>query len=133
MMLLRNEGLDIRRDFTLLPFAKSHANVALAVFNRMADAGGIREDDFDKMRSKMDVSQLAIVGYTDYFPNWPVFAGPTLNKDTTARVKTALLKLRRHEPRTAAVLGPAKLAGFAPVSDLEYDRLRQAARLVGAL
>jgi phosphonate transport system substrate-binding protein len=133
MMLLRNEGLDIRRDFTLLPFAKSHANVALAVFNRMADAGGIREDDFDKMRSKMDVSQLAIVGYTDYFPNWPVFAGPTLNKDTTARVKTALLKLRRHEPRAAAVLGPAKLAGFAPVSDREYDRLRQAARLVGAL
>lgn len=133
MMLLQNAGLDISRDFTLLPFAKTHANVALAVFNRMADAGGIREDDFDKMRGKMDISQLTIIGYTDYFPNWPVFAGPSLKKDAAARVKAALLKLRRRDPRTAAVLGPAKLAGFAPVSDREYDRLREAARLVGAL
>lgn len=133
MMLLKNAGLDIRRDITLLPFAKTHANVALAVFNRIADAGGIREDDFDKMKSKMDTSQLKIIGYTEYFPNWPVFAGPALNKKTVAGVKAALLKLRRHDPRTAAVLGPAKLAGFAPVSDREYDRLRQAAGLVGAL
>jgi ABC-type phosphate/phosphonate transport system substrate-binding protein len=81
----------------------------------------------------MDVTQLKIVGYTDYFPNWPAFAGPALNKDVVARVKAALLKLRRHDPRTVAILGPAKLAEFAPVSDRDYDRLRQAARLVGAL
>jgi len=133
MMLLQTAGLDIHRDFTLLPFVKTHANVALAIFNRVADAGGIREDDFDKMRGRMDITQLKIVGYTDYFPNWPMFAGPTLNKDAAARVKTALLKLRRHGPRTAAILGPAALAGFTPVSDSDYDQLRQAARLVGAL
>lgn len=133
MMLLQKAGLDIRRDFTLLPFAKTHANVALAVLNRMADAGGIREDDFEKMRSKMDISQFAIVGYTEFFPNWPVFAGPALNKEAAARIRSALLKLRRSDPRTDAVLGPAQLAGFAPVSDREYDRLRQAARLVGEL
>jgi ABC-type phosphate/phosphonate transport system substrate-binding protein len=62
-----------------------------------------------------------------------MFAGPTLNKDAVARVRKALLKLRRHDPRTVSILGPAKLAGFTPVSDRDYDRLRQAARMVGAL
>ena len=133
MMLLQKAGLDIHRDFTVRPFAKTHANVVLAVSNKVADAGGIREDDFDKMRGKMDITHLKIVGYTDYFPNWPMFAGPTLNKDAVARVRKALLKLRRHGPRTVAILGPAKLGGFTPVSDRDYDRLRQAARMVGAL
>jgi len=60
----------------------------------------------------------------------PRFRAP-LNNDA-AGAKTALVRLRRHDPRTVAILGPATLAGFTPVSGREYDRLRRAARLVGA-
>jgi len=133
MLLLKKSGLDIQKDFTLLPFAKKHDNVVMAVFNKAADAGGVREDDLEKVKDKVDLSQIKIVGYTSYFPNWPMFAAPSLNKGVAAKVKAALLKLKQNDLKTVAVLGPAKLAGFAEVSDKDYDQLRQAAKLVGAL
>jgi phosphonate transport system substrate-binding protein len=81
----------------------------------------------------VDLSQLRIVGYTDYFPNWPVFASPNLNKATGEKIKAALLKLKPNAPQSGKVLGAARLTGFAPVNDKDYDELRKAARLAGAL
>jgi phosphate/phosphite/phosphonate ABC transporter binding protein len=127
-LLLKKQGLDVKRDFALLPFAKKHDNVTMAVFNRAADAGGIREDDLDKMKGKVDLSQLKILAYTDSFPNWPLFATPRLSPAARDAVKAALLKLRPGDP----VLEAAKLTAFAPVSDRDYDGLRDAARAVGA-
>lgn len=133
MLLLKKAGLNIKKDFVLLPFAKKHDNVTMAVFNGAAEAGGIREDDLEKMKDKVNVSQIKIVGYTDYFPNWPMFATPGMNKETVAKIKAALLKLRPSDSQSEKVLGAAKLAGFAPVSDKDYDKVRRAARLVGSL
>jgi len=133
MMLLKKSGLDIHKDFTTLPFAKKHDNVTMAVVNKAADAGGLREDDLEKMKDKVDLSQVKIIGYTDYFPNWPIFAAPSMNRETVAKIKSALLKLKPHDPQSEKILERAKLDGFAPVHDRDYDQLRQAARLVGAL
>jgi phosphonate transport system substrate-binding protein len=132
MLLLSKAGIDVNKDFTKLPFAKKHDNVTMAVFNKAADAGGIREDDLDKMKDKVDVSQLRIVGYSDYFPNWPLFVAQHVNRDLAGRVKAALLKLKPGAPETTRVLEAAQLAGFAPVSDKDYDQLREAAKLAGA-
>jgi phosphonate transport system substrate-binding protein len=133
MLLLSKAGLDVKKDFTQLPFAKKHDNVTMAVFNKAADAGGIREDDLEKMKDKVDLSQLKIIGYTDYFPNWPVFAAPKLNKATAEKIRAALLKLKPNDPQSEAVLGTARLNGFAPVADKDYDNLRKAAAIAGAL
>ena len=103
----------------------------MAVFNKAADAGGIREDDLAKMKDKVDLSKIQIVAYTDYFPNWPLFASPGMDKDKAKRVRDALLKLRPGAADSAAVLGSAKLTGFVTVTDKEYDKLREAARLAG--
>jgi phosphonate transport system substrate-binding protein len=133
MLLLSKAGLDIDRDFTTLPFVNKHDNVMMSVFNKTADAGGIREDDWEKMRDKVDLSQMKIVAYSDYFPNWPLFTTHAMNKAVAAKVKTALLKLAPGNPQTEKVLGSAKLAGFVTVDDKDYDMLRQAAVLVGAM
>jgi phosphonate transport system substrate-binding protein len=132
MLLLSRAGLE-KKDFVLLPFAKKQDNVTMAVFNKAADAGGIREDDLDKMKDKVDLSQLKIIGYTDYFPNWPVFASPKLDKAAKAKIRAALLKLKPNDPLSDAVLGAARLTGFAPVADKDYDNLRKAATVAGAL
>lgn len=132
MLLLTKAGLDVQKDFTTLPFAKKHDNVTMAVFNKAADAGGIREDDLDKMKDKVDLSQIKIIAYSDYFPNWPVFATPKLNRGAASKIKAALLKLKPGDPEAEKILGAAKLAGFTTVSDKDYDQLRQAAKLVGA-
>src|SRR5690242_18730384 len=59
-LALKKQGLDVNKDFTKLPYAKKHDNVTMAVFNKAADAGGIREDDLDKMAGKVDLSQLKV-------------------------------------------------------------------------
>lgn len=131
ILLLSRAGLAPDKDFMRLPFARNHDNVTMAVFSRAADAGAIREDDLQKMKNKVDLSQIRIVAYTDYFPNWPLFALPGLAKDKTKRVREALLKLRPGAPGVDVVVGPAKLTGFAAVADKEYDKLREAAKLAG--
>jgi phosphonate transport system substrate-binding protein len=133
MMALSNAGLDVKKDFILMPFAKKHDVVVQAVFNGAADAGGIREDDLVKQKGFLDISQLRIVAYTDYYPNWPMFAAPTLRKEFSAKLRTALLKLSPGSARAGQILGPAQLTGFVPVSDSDYDGLRRAAITAGAL
>jgi phosphonate transport system substrate-binding protein len=133
MLTLSKAGLDVQKDFTKLPFAKKHTNVALAVFNKAADAGGIREDDLDKMKDVVDLAQIKIIAYTDYYPNWPLFSTKKMNKAAAEKVKAALLKLKPNSPEAQQVAGPAKITGFTPVADKEYDLLRQAARVAGAL
>ncbi|HWR71751.1 MAG TPA: phosphate/phosphite/phosphonate ABC transporter substrate-binding protein [Nitrospirota bacterium] len=132
MLTLTRAGLDIRRDFTILPYAKRHDTVIMAVYNRAADAGGIREDDLGKLRGKVDLSQLTIIAKTDYYSNWPLFAMPRLSKEKAAKIRKALLALTPDSSKARAIVGPASLTGFAPISDRDYDLLREAARLVGA-
>ena len=132
MLLLHHAGFDVRRDFTVLPFAKTHDNVVQAVYNGAADAGGIREDDFDRVKRKIDISRLRIVAYTDYYPNWPVFAAPSLSKEMTAKIRAALLRLKPNEAASAGILWSAGLIGFSMVQDTDYDHLREAAQVAGA-
>jgi phosphate/phosphite/phosphonate ABC transporter binding protein len=133
MLLLSKAGFDVNKDISLLPFAKKHENITTAVFNKTADAGGIREDELEKMKGKLDISQIRIVGYTDYFPNWPFFATPKLKPEMASKIRTALLKLKPNDPQNENILGPARLTGFIPIIDKEYDELRKAAKVAGAL
>ena len=133
MLTLSKAGLDVRKDFTTLPFAKKHDNVAMAVFNKTADAGGIREDDLEKMKDKVDLSQIKIVAYTDYYPNWPLFRTGKMSKATADKIKAALMKLKPNSAEAQQVAGPAKITGFAPVTDKDYDMLRQAAKVAELL
>jgi phosphonate transport system substrate-binding protein len=126
-LFLKKHGLDPKADVVTLPFAKKHDNVTMAVFNKAADAGGIREDDLEKMKGKVDLSQLKILAYTDYFPNWPLAASPRLPAATRDAVKAALLKLHAGD----RALEAAQLTAFAPVADKDYDPVREAARALG--
>jgi phosphonate transport system substrate-binding protein len=127
-LMLKKQGYDLQKDFVRLPYAKKHDNVTMAVINKAADAGGIREDDLDKMAGKVDLSQLKVLAYTEYFPNWPLFASPKVPAATRDALKAALLKLKAGDPALEA----AKLTGFGPIADKEYDGLRDAAKTVGA-
>jgi len=127
-LLLKKQGFDLHKDFVRLPYAKKHDNVTMAVFNKAADAGGIREDDLEKMAGKVDLSQLKVLAYTEYFPNWPLFVSPKVSTATRDALRAALLKLKPGAPALEA----AKLTGFAPIADKEYDGLREAAKTVGA-
>lgn len=133
ILLLDRAGLDPKKDITVLSFLKRHEKVAEAVIDKTADAGGIREDELEKIKDKVDISQLRIVGYTDYFPNWPLFSTPNLKPDMSAKIRAALLKLKPNDPKNEAILKSARLTGFVPVTDKEYDDLRKAAKIADSL
>ena len=133
VLLLSKAGLEIHKDFTVLPFAKRHDKIIKEVLDKTADAGAVREDEFEKMKNSADFSQLRIIGYTDYLPNWPAFATPKLNKATAGKIRAALLKLKPNDPQNEKILGLARLSGFIPVADKEYDGLRAAAKVAGAM
>jgi phosphate/phosphite/phosphonate ABC transporter binding protein len=126
-LALKKAGIDPIDGVVRLPFGNKHDNVAMAVFNRAAAAGGIREDDLEKMAGKVDLAQLTVLARTDDFPNWPIFATPKLDPAVRDQVKAALLALAEGSPE----LESAKLKRFAPVNDKDYDVVRDAARSVG--
>lgn len=127
-LFLKKHGIDPQRDIVALPFAKKHDNVAMAVLNKAADVGGIREDDLEKLAGRVDLKQLRILAYTEYFPNWPLYASGKVNVRTREALKAALIGLRPGD----RVLESAKLQGFTPVADKDYDGLREAARMMNA-
>lgn len=127
-LFLKKHGIDPQRDVVALPFAKKHDNVTMAVLNKAADVGAIREDDLEKMAARVDLKQLKVLAYTEYFPNWPVYVTAKVDARTREALKGALLGLRAGDP----VLESAKLSLFAPVADKDYDGLREAARMMDA-
>lgn len=133
MLQLHKAGLSPEKDFTILPFAQKQGNVVQAVFNRAADAGGIREDDLEKVKNKVDFSKIRIIAYTPYYPNWPIYLHPRVAAATAAKIRTAILKLSANSPLSSRVLRSAGLFGFESVSDGDYNQVREAARLIGAL
>ena len=75
---------------------------------------------------------MKIIAYTPYYPNWPMYAHPRVSPETAARVRSAILKLSAKSPLSSKVLKSANLSGFEPVSDRDYNLIRDAARLMGA-
>lgn len=117
-----------KKDIKLLPFAKKHTNVALAVQNGVADVGGIRTQDFEKIKKMVNILDVVILTKTADIPNWPLFKLPNSKKEVTAKIKKALLKLEPKSSKAASILSSAKLDGFVETSDSDFDSMREVAK-----
>ncbi len=118
-------------DLTVLPFANKHTNVALAVQNGVADAGGIRTADFAKIKGLVSVPDVVVLTETPSIPNWPVFAFKKVPADVVARARKALLGMA---PKSAAagILKGAALDGFAATTDADFEAVREMTKAVKA-
>jgi len=110
-------------------FVKKRDAVADAVLFGTADAGGIREDDFEKVPNS---NEFRVIGTSEWIPNFPLFATKKLDEAVTAKVRAGLLKLKPGTAIAFPVSGPAKLEGFLPVTDKDFDLIRDAARAAEA-
>jgi ABC-type phosphate/phosphonate transport system substrate-binding protein len=126
-------GLDVKKDFVTLPWAKRHDNVITAVANGEADVGATREDDLEKMAGKVDVAKLKIIGYTDYFPNYVVFSATKLDAGRTEKVRAALLRLKPNGAEALSLLSAPKFAGFVPTVEKDFASLLEAMKVADAL
>ena len=109
-------------------FVGSHDAVALNVQNGNAQAGGMSLPIYERMISEgiLDETKVIKVQESEPYPNYPWTMQASLPEDLKEEVKTAFLEL--DDP---AVLDPFGAAGFAPVTDSDYDKVRELAPLLG--
>ncbi|WP_333656344.1 phosphate/phosphite/phosphonate ABC transporter substrate-binding protein [Dissulfurispira sp.] len=128
MLMLKEAGVS-KAEITPV-FVKKPGPVADAVLFGKADAGGIREDDLEKVPNS---AEFRVIGASAWIPNFPLFTTKKTDKAVAAKVRDALLKLKPGAAKTFPVLGPAKIEGFVPTTDKDFDLMREAARAAGAL
>lgn len=108
-------------------FVGSHDAVALAVQNGHAQAGGLSKPIFESMvqRGLIDANKVKVLAESKPFPQYPWTMRANLKPELKEKIRAAFLGIK--DP---AVLKPFKADGFGPISDKEYDVVRNLGTLL---
>lgn len=123
---LLKAGLDYDADYTPRHVG-AHDAVALAVQNGNALAGGLSRPIYDRLveTGTIDGEVVVVIHESPPIPQYPWTYRNDLDPALKARVRDAFLNLS--DP---SVLGAFKADGFAPITDSDYDSLRELARIL---
>lgn len=127
MKMLSKAGL--KKDDVKVIFEKRRDPVAEAVLAGKAEAGFVRDDDVEKLKAGGD--KFRRIAVSDPIPNWPIAISKKMDPATAKKLKDTLLKLKKGDLKAIAILGPARIVGFVPAVDKEYDIMREAAKAMG--
>lgn len=119
--VLLEAGLAADEDYSQ-HFVGSHDAVAVNVANGNADAGGLSEVIYAYVteRGLIDPTQVKVLGYSGEFPQYPWAMRSDLEPELKAKIKDAFISLDDEE-----VLANFKAEGFAPITDSDYDVIRE--------
>jgi phosphonate transport system substrate-binding protein len=108
-------------------FVGAHDAVALTVQTGRAHAGGLSKPIFESLieRGVIDRNKVKVVQESRPFPQYPWTMRSDLNPELKEKIRKAFLSL--HDPD---VLRPFKADGFGPVSDQDYDVIRDLGKLL---
>lgn len=125
--ILAQNGLKHDADYAQ-HFVGSHDAVAVNVANGNADAGGLSEEIFKHVteRKLIDQKDIKVVGYSDEYPQYPWAMRSNLSPELKDKIREVFLGINDPE-----VLKNFKAEGFAPVTDADYDVIRDMASLLG--
>ncbi len=109
-------------------FVGSHDSVAVNVANGNADAGGLSEVIFGHVteRGLIDPKKVKVLGYSKEYPQYPWAMRSNLDAELKQRVRDSFLSIDDPE-----VLKSFKAESFAPISDSDYDVIREMGSLLG--
>lgn len=126
-VLLESAGLEAGEDYEA-HFVGSHDAVAVNVANGNADAGGLSEVIFEHVmdRGLIDRSQVRVLGYSGEYPQYPWAMRSNLDPALKQEIQDAFIGIDDEE-----ILSNLKAEGFAPVTDSDYDVIREMGSLLG--
>lgn len=127
MQMLNKAGL--KKDDVKVIFEKKRDPVADAILAGKAEAGFVRDDDVEKLKAGPE--KFRKIAVSAPIPNWPIAISKKMDPALAKKLKDAVLKLKKGDLKTISILGPARIEGFVPVTDKEYDIMREAAKAVG--
>ena len=123
--LLTNAKLDI--DEYEPVYLGSHDAVALSVQNGNADAGGLSKKIFEHLveRKMISLDKVQVIAISNPFPNYPWTMQSSLDLELKDKIKQAFYDLDDPE-----ITKPLKADGFLPVTDADYDVVRNTRTLL---
>jgi phosphonate transport system substrate-binding protein len=140
--LLKDNGIDPKRDLGETVNAGGHDKVVIAVYNKQVDAGATFGDSSEtgpptEARTRVlstlpDVmDKTKILARTEPIPNDTVSVRRGLSADLVARVQTGLLKIAAQDAGKQMLKDLYTIDGLGEATDRDYDTLRRVAQLVG--
>lgn len=119
--MLRAAGLTEGEDYQE-NFLGAHDAVAMAVQRGNAAVGGLSKPIFNDLvaRGLVSLDEVRVLAESDPFPQYPWTLRMDLAPDLKAAIRDAFLNMDNQE-----VLEAFKAEGFAPISDSDYDVVRQ--------
>ncbi|GJE83075.1 phosphate/phosphite/phosphonate ABC transporter substrate-binding protein [Methylorubrum thiocyanatum] len=124
--LLKNAGLEAGQDYSFQHLG-THDAVARAVQAGHVQAGGLSKPIFTSLVEKksIDPAKIKVVAESRPIPNYPWTVRGDLALNLKEKIKAAFLEMK--DP---AILKPFKAESFAPITDADYDVLRETAKLL---
>jgi phosphonate transport system substrate-binding protein len=103
-------------------FVGSHDAVAMAVQNGHAQVGGLSKPIFESLveRQIIDPAKVKVLAESRPYPQYPWTMRSSLAPALKDKIRVAFYELK--DP---AVLKPFKADGFGPISDKDYDVIRE--------
>jgi phosphonate transport system substrate-binding protein len=125
--MLAAEGLKAKRDYKE-HFLGAHDAVALSVQAGKADAGGLSKPIFQSLveRGVIKPNKVIVIKESKPFPQYPWVMRSDLKPELKTKIRDAFVKAK-----DKSVLKPFKATGFGPVSDKDYDVVRNLANILG--
>jgi phosphonate transport system substrate-binding protein len=140
--LLKENGVDPKKDLGETVNAGGHDKVVIAVYNNQVDAGatfgnsaesGPPTDARTLVQSTLPdvMDKVKVLGVTDPIPNDTVSVRKGLPPELVGKVRAALLKIADTAEGKAALKDLYRIDGLAEAADKDYDGLRKVAQSVG--
>ncbi|MFN3479733.1 MAG: phosphate/phosphite/phosphonate ABC transporter substrate-binding protein [Thermodesulfovibrionales bacterium] len=120
--LLNKAGVRLR-DLKYYDYLSSHSRVVLAVSHKDFDAGGVREDIYEKYKDR----PIKIIAGPFRIPPHVIVCRKGLSLNIKKRLKDALLSLK--EPEVLNSIDP-EFVGFSPVKDSDFSEARRVVNFV---
>lgn len=124
--MLLDQGLTAGKEYEE-HFLGSHDAVAVSVQNGKAQAGGLSRPIFESLVAKgvIDLNKVKPLAYSKPFPEYPWTMRSDLNPQLKEKIKAAF-----YQTKDAGVLKPFKADGFTPMTDSDYDVVRDLAKIL---
>ena len=108
-------------------FVGAHDAVAMAVQNGHAQAGGLSKPIFDTMvdRGLIKSDKVKVLAESKPFPQYPWTMRSNLKPELKERIRVVFLEIKDPE-----VLKSFKADGFGPVTDRDYDSVRDLGKIL---
>jgi phosphate/phosphite/phosphonate ABC transporter binding protein len=120
--MLKNVGINVKRDLKETLFLGNHDNVIKAVLDNKVEVGATYNEAWDRAAQTLNLDSLNILEKTDPIPKDVIAARSDLDQNILEETKNIFLKADRE---ISEVLNQTNITGFTESEDKKFDIIRR--------